>query len=205
MKTYSGFTKKTPESLQLDAGAFFVNYKVGTDTYKSAIEEEKLLGATRDGGEFSAKPTIRQISVDGVKGRAKGLEALDSWEVYLSATVLELTDQALRRALTAPDTAESDLETHSVITARNNIELSDYYENVTWVGTISGSNEPIIIQVYNALNTDGITLTVKDASEGTVKMTFYGHYSQADLDTPPFRIYYPKTDTVTKEEEYESN
>lgn len=195
MKTYSGFTEKTAESLQLDAGAFFVNYKVGEDTYKTAVAAGKLLGATRDGGEFSAKPTVRQISVDGVKGRAKGLEALDSWEVYLSATVLELTEQALRNGLTATDLAESDLETHSVITARNNIELSDYYENVTWVGTISGSDEPIIIQVYNALNTDGISLTVKDASEGTVKMTFYGHYSQADLNTPPFKIYYPKANT----------
>lgn len=192
MKTYSGFTTKTAESLQLDTGAFFINYDVKKDTYESAVAAGKLLGATRDGGEFSAKPSIRQISVDGVKGRAKGLETLDSWEVYLSATVLELTEEALKRALTAADSAESDLQTHSAITARNNIELSDYYENITWVGTISGSDEPIIIQVYNALNTDGISLAVKDASEGTIKMTFYGHYSQGDLNTPPFKIYYPK-------------
>lgn len=192
MKTFSGYTQKTAESLQLDAGAFFINYEVEKDTFESAVAAGKLLGATRDGGEFSAKPSIRQIQVDGVKGRAKGLETLDSWEVYLSATVLELTENALKNALTATAQTESDVETHSVIAARNNIELSDYYENVTWVGTISGSDEPIIVQVYNALNTDGISLTVKDASEGSIKMTFYGHYSQGDLNTPPFKIYYPK-------------
>lgn len=93
-KVFTGFTKETPENLLLDAGAFFKNFVYvpggdNNDTYDSAVAAGKLLGATKGGGEFSAVPTIRQIEVDGVKGRAKGLETIDSWEVYLKATILE--------------------------------------------------------------------------------------------------------------------
>ena len=76
------------------------------------------------------------------------------------------------------------------------IGLDDYIDNVTWVGNLSGSNEPVIIQVYNALNTDGLKLTVQDKNEATIPTTFYGHYSQENLDQPPFKIYYPKKKSV---------
>jgi hypothetical protein len=76
------------------------------------------------------------------------------------------------------------------------IELDDYIDNITWIGTLSGSKKPVIIQVYNALNTDGLKLTVKDKGEATIPATFYGHYSPDDLDSPPFGIFYPKKENV---------
>lgn len=57
---------------------------------------------------------------------------------------------------------------------------------------MSGSNEPVIIQVYNGLNTEGLKLTVQDKGEATIPMTFYGHYTDDDLDSPPFKVLYPK-------------
>lgn len=74
-KVYSGFTAKTPEKLLLDAGAFFKNFEVGVDTFESAVTAGKLIGATAGGGVFEAKPDIRPIEIDGVKGcgkRARG-------------------------------------------------------------------------------------------------------------------------------------
>ena len=79
-----------------------------------------------------------------------------------------------------------------MITGNSAIALDDYVENVTWVGTLSGSDEPVIIQVYNGLNTDGLKFSVQDKSEATIPMTFYGHYTFDDLDSPPFKIFYPK-------------
>ena len=107
-RSFSGFTKQTPENLLLDAGAFFKNfiYEVNgdaNDTFDSAVAAGKLIGATKGGGEFSAVPEVRQIEVDGVKGRAKGLEVIDSWDVYLKATVLETTTEAIHAALSAAD------------------------------------------------------------------------------------------------------
>ena len=192
MKTYSGFTQNTAKHLQLDAGAFFINYNVNTDTYDAAVSAGKLLGATRGGGQFNAVPNIRQIQVDGIKGKAKGLEALDSWDVNIQATVLELNEDTIKKALVTGINGTSDNEIYNLIEARNNIELSDYVDNVTWVGTISGSNAPLIIQVENALNTQGLGLQVQDANEGSIQMKFDGHYSTNDLNKPPFKIYYPK-------------
>ena len=200
-RSFSGFTKNTPEHLLLDAGAFFKDfiYELGStenDTYDSAVAAGKLIGATQGGGEFSAVPAIRQIEIDGVKGRAKGLEVIDSWDVYLKATILETTSESIKAALSAATVDSESDENYDVITGNAAIEMDDYVDNITWIGTLSGSSKPVIIQVYNALNTDGLKLTVKDKGEATIPATFYGHYPPDDLDSPPFKIFYPKKENV---------
>ena len=192
MKKYSGFTTETAKSLLLNAGAYFKNYDVGTDDFDSAVTAGKLIGATKGGGEFSAVPEIRQIEVDGVAGRAKGLETIDSWDIYLKANVLEVKEATIQSGLAASSVDTSTNTDYDIITASNNLEVSDYIENITWFGTLSGSNKPVIIQIFNALNTEGLKFSTTDKAEATISLTFYAHYTQDDLDTPPFKIYYPK-------------
>lgn len=192
MKKYSGFTTETAKSLLLNAGAYFKNYNVGTDDFDSAVAAGKLIGATKGGGEFSAVPEIRQIEVDGVAGRAKGLETIDSWDIYLKANVLEVKEATIQSGLAASSVDTSTNIDYDIITASNNLEVSDYIDNITWVGTLSGSDKPVIIQIFNALNTEGLKFSTTDKAEATISLTFYAHYTQDDLDTPPFKIYYPK-------------
>ncbi|CAK7001931.1 hypothetical protein [Tissierella sp.] len=199
-KTYSGFTQKTSENLLLDAGAFFVNYEIDTDTFESAVTAGKLLGATRGGGQFNATPEIRTIEVDGVKGKAKGLQVIDAWDVSLSANVLEVTKEGLARALVASEVDDKTNEKYDIIKAKNYIELTDYIDNITWVGKKSGTLEPVIIQVYNVINISGLGLQTQDKNEAVIAMTFTGHYDADELDNPPFEIYYPKS-TPTKPQE----
>lgn len=189
---YSGFTNKTAENLLLDAGAFFINFEVGQDTYESA-KATKLLGATRGGGKFTAKPKIRSIEVDGVKGLAKGLQVIDEWEVGMEANILEVTPEMLSKALTSAEKDESSVvEGYEKIVAKNYIELDDYIKNVTFIGKLSKGGKPIIIQIYNALNMEGLSLQTKDKDEAVIAMKFAGTYDTGSLDTPPFAIYYPK-------------
>lgn len=192
MRSYSGYTQKTPERLLLDAGAFFKNFEVGKDTFASAKEAGKLLGATKGGGEFSAVPVIRSLEIDGIKGKAKGCEILDSWDVYIKATFIEVSKEMLLSALCASEADESSNEDYIIIKGKSNIETTDYIDNITWVGTLSGSDNPVIIQIKNAINTDGLKFTTQDKNETTIPVTFYGHYGDAESDTPPFEIYYPK-------------
>lgn len=192
MKKYSGFTTETAKSLLLNAGAYFKNFDVGTDDFDSAVTAGKLIGATKGGGEFSAVPEIRQIEVDGVAGRAKGLETIDSWDIYLKANVLEVKETTIQSGLAASSVDTSTNTDYDIITASNNLEVSDYIDNITWVGTLSGSDKPVIIQIFNALNTEGLKFSTTDKAEATISLTFYAHYTQDDLDTPPFKIYYPK-------------
>lgn len=194
-KVFSGFTKETAENLLLDAGAFFANYDIDTDTFDTAVGSGKLLGATQGGGEFNAEPEFRSIEVDGVKGRAKGLQVIDAWEVSIKTNVLEVSKEAIQRALTTSTVDTTTNEKYDIIKAKNHIELDDYIENITWVGTKSGSKEPVIIQIYNALNTNGLSLATEDKAEAVIETEFFGHYDAEDLQEPPFAIFYPKKAT----------
>ena len=191
----TGVTANTSKHLQLDAGAFFKNWDPATDTFASA--SAKLIGATAGGGSFAAVPTIRRIEVDGLKGATKGYEALDEWQVTLTANVKEITVSSLELALaTGSHTSVKSPSTENAnnyekIVAANDIADSNYLTNVTWVGRLSGSQLPVVIVVKNALCTNGLTLTTADKSEGVIALTLTGHYAVSDLDTPPFEIYYP--------------
>lgn len=193
---FSGVTSNTSKHLQLDAGAFLKNFDPTQDTWASA-KATKLIGATAGGGSFAAVPTIRRIEVDGVKGATKGFEALDEWVVTITANVKELTADVLKMALAtgsyvgAKSPSSETSNNYNKITAANSIVDADYMTNITWIGTISGSQLPVIIVLKNALCTNGLSLTTADKAEGVVTLTLTGHYSPSDLDTPPFEIYYP--------------
>lgn len=194
--SYTGFNSKTAERLLLDAGAFYLNVDM---TDPDPLSTGVLIGATRDGGEFTATPEIRMIPIDGIKGRAKGLSVIDSWEVMIKANLLEITSDSLKIALTSAKktTGTGVLEGYDIIEANNKISLIDYIDNVTWVGTLSGiDNRPVIIQVFNALNTTGLTLSTKDKDEAVISLEFVGHYDTTSLQTPPFKKFFPVISTI---------
>ncbi|MEG2546742.1 MAG: hypothetical protein RSA51_09320 [Niameybacter sp.] len=191
-KTYSGFTNKTMEKLLLDSGAFFKNYDVATDTFDTAVTAGKLIGATQGGGNFEAKPETRTVEIDGIKGVAKGMTVLDGWAVNIGANMAEFDTNSIALALGISKVDTTTNQDYDIVQGKNNIAEADYLENITWVGTLSGSEKPVIIQIYNALNIEGMALDFKDKANGVMKMTFKAHYTQEDLNTPPYKIYYPK-------------
>lgn len=196
-KTYTGYTEKTMEKLLLDAGAWYKNFEVGTDTYETAAS--KLLGATQDGGKFEAKAEFYTIAVDGIKGNAKGLNRIKSWNITLGASVLEVDANTIKLALGAADIDTKADTDYDVITGRSDVADSDYLDNLTWIGTLSGSDKPVMIQIENALNLNGMSVDFKDGAQSKLAMTFTAHYGSATGDEstkPPFKIYYPKA-TVT--------
>lgn len=189
---FTGFSANTAKKLLLDAGAFVKDYDPSTDTWDT-IKDTKVIGATQGGGSFSAVPTIRRIEIDGVKGAAKGLEALDEWVVTITANVKEVSAETISLALAASTTTPSETPAdYSKITAKNEIALDNYLKNIAWIGRLSGSATPVIIVVKNALCTNGLSLTMADKAEGVIALTFTGHYDPEELDSPPFEIYYPE-------------
>lgn len=199
VKPYSGYNGKTPDKLLLDAGVLFKNFQVGTDTYKSAKAAGKCLGATQKGTEFSAKPTYRRMEIDGVHTRTKGDTLIDSWDVYLKTTLVEMTAENLRRALGAADIDTESNESYDIIKGRDTIQDEDFEENITFIGNILGETEPLIIQVFNAFHEGGLTFSAEDKNNAGVECQFYGYldddvYDDPDEEiVPPFEIYRPKT------------
>lgn len=191
MKTITGFNENTAQNLMVDAGAVFVNFDIEKDTLETA--KDKLIGATSGGNEFKAEPEFRDIQIDGVKGKVKGLNLLESWEVTFKTNLLEFKKETFAYALAGAETEEVQVNEHKYtkISGKNQVTVCDYIDNITYVGNISGSDNPVIIQIYNCLNTEGLTVTPKDGDDIVAELTFEGHYSADKLDNPPFAIYYP--------------
>ena len=183
-----GITSNTPQKLLLGAGAFYKNFNVNTDT--PATASAKLLGATDGGGTFAVTNNIRQVSVDGLPGDVKGYKVSDGYTVTLTANVKEITADNIKLAIGAASATTMTTISATKITGKD-IEDSDYIDNITWAGTLSGSDKPVYIVLKNALSLNGLNISVADKSEAVLPITLNGHYDPSDLDTPPFEVIYP--------------
>ena len=85
--TITAVRTETFKNLQLNAGAFLVNFDYASiesvDALKSAIatalvDKSKTLGATRGGGTFTATPEVRNIEADGKRYEFVGSTVFDS-------------------------------------------------------------------------------------------------------------------------------
>ena len=132
MRKITGLTSTTPEKLLLDAGAYFKNYVVATDTFESAVTAGKLIGATSGGGNFSAVPTTRKIEVDGSKGNTIGLDIIDEWVVSITSNLKEISEEALANALGAATVVDGPTG-YKKITPNAEVKIADYIDNITWV------------------------------------------------------------------------
>lgn len=185
----TGYSASTKKNLLLGAGALYKNFEVGTDTPSTATA--KLIGATQGGLEFKATPSIRNIQIDGILGKVADLDVIDSWETSLAGSFIEINSEVIRRSLAAASVDSSDSD-YDVITGNTEFSSDDYLTNITYIGTLSGSNKPVIIQVKNAIDTGGLSFKTEDGKEGTVDVTFEGRYAISDEGEPPFAIYWPK-------------
>lgn len=198
MNKISGFTADTAKKLLLDAGVFVKNYVVGTDTFDTALEDGRIIGATAGGGSFEIVPTTRKIEIDGVSGDVKGLTRIDDWKATISANVKEVSADSIVLGLGAAK-IEDGPTGFKKITLKNDIEDADYVDNITWLGSISGETELVAIQFLNALSTNGISVTVADKGEAVIPMTFTGH-AEFDSETRkfimPVEIFYPDSTVI---------
>lgn len=186
---FTGLTTNTRKNIQLDAGALYKNFNVGTDTPATAAA--KLIGATEGGSQISFAPEIRQIAADGVKGPTKGYEVMESVTATLSTRIKEVTPDSVKLALAAASVSTSALTDYSKITINEEILDTDYIDNITWIGKISGSSDPVMIVLKNVLCLNGFSFSVADKGEGVVPVTLTAHYDVSDLEEVPVEIYIP--------------
>lgn len=191
-KRFTGYNSETLKNRATGAGAYFTNFNPTTDTFASAITKGKLIGATKGGGTFTAIPTIREIEIDGVPGRVRGMREIDFWDVSLLANVIEVTPNTLKLLLTAGTVTDTTTpNNYKLVLGKNILEEEDYLENVTFIGSMTGYDSPIILQVFNAISITGMSYVAADKTDTVIPMTFQGHYNFDTLDNPPFAIWIP--------------
>lgn len=201
----TGLRKETFDNLQLDAGLFAVNleYTTFTDAAQliSALKqlaaqnkvvdgvsaEPALLGATIGGGTFQATPTIRNIEVDGKRYEFKGSQRNDGWTIQMTGTLKEITAGTLKTALVMADVkVEGNVKK---VTLHTDIKETDYIKSLIWVGDTSKG--AALIDLKNALNTSGVSMTYTDKGEGTLPFTFVAHQDSVDdYDVAPVEIWF---------------
>lgn len=193
-KVVSGLNDKTMQNLVFDAGAFFKDFNFETDTFETAVEAGKLLGATKGGGSFKAVPTFRSIKLDGMRGAAKGTKILEAWEISMGANIAEVTPETIKTGLgvSVSEQVQEEKEGYTKITGKMCVGNKDYIGNITWVGNLSGAKDLVVIQIFNALNTKGIEFSFEDKGELVVETEFVAHFDMTKMNEVPFVIYYPK-------------
>lgn len=191
-KRITGQTSETKENLLLGAGVFAKGYVPGTDTLDNLKENKKLLGATTGGGTFTATKNGHYLQIDGMPENTKGNYILDSWGTTLQITLQETTVDTLKLALTAAKTDDTTTKGYTTIIPKNGLEDEDYEDSVSFIGRLSGSNDPVVITIFNAISTSDLSINPQDGQESSIQVTLTGHYDPEDTETPPFKIYYPK-------------
>ena len=200
----TGYTQDTPKRFQLNAGALLENL-----TWVKGAEEAggkwsgDLIGATSGGSSISLVNTFRQAEIDGVFTAVVGGDSIESSEGKFEVNMIEWTANNLKRALLA-DVKTSDGTQYptgyEVITTRREVKSTDYIENLAYVGTITGSNNPIIIIMHHAFPTGGLEFEPKDKQEGIYKLVFEARASadNANDTSLPVTILFPNaTDGVS--------
>jgi hypothetical protein len=181
----SAITQETVENLIMDAGVVYLNYgTVG----------ERILGATEGGNSFSVVREIRQIPVDGARGKVKGMSRLTKEDASLKVNLKEMSAANIMLAIAGATKSDfpAVTPTHDEIRSSGKISDTDYQDNVALVATVSGSTEPVVIILENALSDGNFDIGAKDKDEAVVPVEFSAHYDPADLTKVPYAIRYPK-------------
>ncbi|MDK2800566.1 MAG: hypothetical protein PWQ70_2185 [Clostridiales bacterium] len=181
----SAITTNTTKNLILDAGVVYVNY---------GEVDERILGATEGGNTFTVEREYRDIPVDGAKGKIKGLKRIITENAILTVNLKEISKENLLIALPgaiASDYPDTATKTHDSIVSNGDISDSDYLTNVALVATVSGSSDPVVLIIKNALNDGNLELNLTDKEEGIITLQLSAHYDPANLDIVPYEIRYP--------------
>ena len=180
------------------------NYVINAATVYTGVTYDELTGftgtlhgATSGGVTLTIEQNYRDIEVDGTSHtKVKGNKILESAVGRAVTNMKEITAETIRQSLngTLKNAATTDAPTgYKVITTKRAVEDTDYLTNMAVVGTLSGTNEPVIAILDNVLCTSGLELATEDNGEAIIEQTYEAHATveQLDADEFPWRIFFP--------------
>lgn len=186
----NGVTTNTPKRTLFGAGTIHRGLKYAEESWNFA---ESIVGATSGGSSLSIVPEIVTVEADGALVATKGLNVKVGETATLEVNFLELTPEIIQAALLA-DMFEAEMPEYQLFKSKSAIVEGDYWDNIAFVGkTLEGRD--VIAILDNALCTSGMELGGENKKETVGKYTFACHADltdDAELDTLPWRIYYPR-------------
>lgn len=196
----TGYNKSTAKNYLINAATIYTGVKFDpTEGFTGTLH-----GATSGGVTLTIEQTYRDIEIDGTSHmKVKGNKVLESANATVTANMKEITAENIRKSLNGTIRAAEANEAPSgykVIETKRYLEDGDYVENIAVVGTLSGTKEPVIAILDNAISTGGLELGTEDNNEAVVEQTYEAHASveQLDADEYPWRILFPTVDGVVE-------
>lgn len=153
--------------------------------------EDHVLGATNGGNKLSIVPEITPIEVDGAVVEIKGLNQKTGETGTLEVNLAQHSVESLKRAIVGKE-VDSLIKGYTQIQTKSLIELSDYLDNIAYVGTMTDGTEIIAI-MENAICSSGLELEGKNKETAVVPTTFKAtaDFESGIYDTLPIYLFYP--------------
>lgn len=187
-----GITTETVKNLLLNAGVIYKNLK-----YVSNKWEGTPLGATSGGIKFNWTRDWLDIEVDGATVLVKGVSKQKVGEsAFIEGKMTELTEGIIVDALQLVEDTSEDTNFKKYV-SKENIDESDYLENIAYIGTLSSGKEIIII-LPNAICLEAFEVEGQNATQTTFAVKFESTASMENesLNKLDVAIYYPKPTTT---------
>lgn len=144
----------------------FQNIAATTEFIKSL--DGKELGVSKEKVSVSAKPKIRQMK--NAADKELGWQSVDQWEIKVTADMLDFDGTLLSASLFNKDESGTTFEAIQGI-----IPVSSYKTLLIIGENIKG--EPVIVEVSNSYNSEGIQFDCKNRDEAGIKVNFSGAYA----------------------------
>jgi hypothetical protein len=178
----------TPKNVALGEGVVYFNYDNSTTPPAGS---NVLVGATRGGSTFSREGEIKSLEFDGKRGEVKGFRRKINGGASLTVNALEIVNaENLTKFYAGLQVDESNVD-YDVITAKKQIDDTDYIDNVAFVGeTLTG--EEIVIIIKNALGDGAMELALEDKEEVVAEVQFTAHADATDIAQEAWEIRTPK-------------
>lgn len=160
----SKITVEQIEKVVIDAGVVYFNY---------GLANEKLLAPCRGSNTFNVEAEIKEIEVNGAKGKTKGLRRKISENASLEVNLMDLSLENMKLALPGSRLVGSELKNGW------KIENVDYIDNVTLIGQDMGGTYKKIT-IYNALMDESLSLAMDEKEESVLTLTLSAHYDPTD-------------------------
>ena len=150
--------------IQIDEGIVVTNY---------GESDEKVLGPTRGGAEFTVTPSIRDIEFDGRKGKTKGMQIKDGEDVSLKISTLCCSLENLKLAIPGATINSSANQ----LTPGNfgRVSNDSYLKNVAVVTKMLDGTFTILV-LNNAMHEGALTYKGTPKGENEHSLEFLGHY-----------------------------
>ncbi len=130
--------------------------------------EGKELGVSKEKVSVSAKPKIRQMK--NAADKELGWQSVDQWEIKITADMLDFDSTLLESSLFKADESSTSFGAIQGI-----IPVSSYKTLLVVGENIKG--EPVIVEVPNSYNSEGIQFDCKNRDEAGIKVNFAGAYA----------------------------